>query len=200
MLRFNKTRLAATAVSGLGLFTLSMGAVKANPINVNLASITAQADGTFLWNYRLELADTEQFMAGDFFVVYDFLGYVPGSITAPGLGTQWTATTANSGPTVPNVTIPDNPGVTNLVFGKIGTPTPAAGGFELAGFSARSSAGTPTVGVFGANGTDVEVPGGRLNARGNTQVPIPEPGTMTLLGMGALGVLGYGGLRRKRTS
>ena len=95
-----------------------------------------------------------QLQSGNYFTIYDFAGYVPGTgtVTAPGVGTStsnWTITSSNSGVTPSGLTPTDNSSVPNLTFTYNG-PTIPSGQLTLGNFSADSTFGTTSTGSFTA--------------------------------------------------
>lgn len=190
MRRYGMTSLLTAAVVGLAV--LAGGAQKAEAgFTITLASISGS--GPYTWNYTAAITASDEIRTGDFFRIYDFYGYVPGSITAPA---GWTATVQNSSPTPPpDVFVPlgDDPAVPNLIFTYTGAAT-IAGPTTIFNFTAQSDFGAlgPLKNFVGRNtqGTGANV-GDRVDVVGNVRVPaVPEPASLisTSLGVVALGL------------
>jgi hypothetical protein len=105
----------------------------------------------FVWNYQISVDSLEQLKAssspscstaaacGSFFTIYDFVGYVAGSIKAPsGWATQVALTGLTNSTQVPT----DSATISNLTFIYVGPPNLNVGPLNLAGFSAVSNFGT----------------------------------------------------------
>jgi len=109
----------------------------------------------FKWSYQISVDSLEQLVkasstpcstaasCGSFFTIYDFVGYVPGSVKAP---PGWTAQVAKTGLT-PSTQIPtDSATITNLTFVYTGATSPDKGPINLSGFSALSTFGIANTG------------------------------------------------------
>lgn len=200
MRRYGTINLLAVAV--VGLATLLGGATQAEAgFTITLDSVAGA--GPFTWSYRAQINAGDEIRTGNFFRVYDFYGYVPGSITAPA---GWTASVANSNPTPPpNVFIPlgDDAAVANLIFTYTGVAT-IAGPTTLFGFSAQSQfsatqnnqknyVGRSTQ----ASGTNAGDP---VDVVGNLTVPnVPEPASVISTGLGIV-LLGLVHARRRKSA
>jgi hypothetical protein len=164
------------------------------------AAITVALDGSptvdgpdFLWTYQISVDSLEKLVAepgASFFTIYDFAGYVPGSISAPA---DWTTEFSPSGPGMTNSTqTPPEPTFDDLTFIYTGPPSIVNGPVNLTGFSAVSTSGNVnTGGVFtyqanNAVGVDAGI--------GSIDVPTPEPSMSVLVGLGLIGV----GLKRRK--
>ncbi len=105
----------------------------------------------FVWSYQISVDNLEQLSAssspscstaaacGSFFTIYDFIGYVPGSIKAP---PGWATQVALKGLTNSTQNPTDSATLSNLTFIYVGSPNPNVGPLNLAGFSAVSKYGT----------------------------------------------------------
>jgi hypothetical protein len=141
-------------------------------------------------NYRSEL------------VIYDFSGYVPGSVF-----TDNPLFTSSVQLTSPTATVPpgytDDPTILNLVFSYIGPDLHTSGGpfppLDLGTFGALSTLPGTMVGAFGSiavKNTGLAFPSGSANTAAFNQGTVftpssatPEASTwaMTILGFGAIG-------------
>ena len=171
------------------------------PANAGLlpVSVTVQPEaGNFRWTYSVVLPTNMQLQAGDYFTVYDFSGYVPGSATVTSAyptqanASNWTLTSSNLGPTPNHLNPVDNPNIPNLTWTYTG-PTIPAGQVTLGNFSADSTFQASTTSFFtainpraidgqnDANITETLVPTGQ-----STSGPpgVPEPTTLALVGLG----------------
>jgi hypothetical protein len=75
---------------------------------------------------------------GAFFTIYDFNGYVPGSLLAP---SDWAGQVQLTGLTNSTQNPTDNTSIENLTFVYTGPPNLAPGPFKETGFSAISTYG-----------------------------------------------------------
>ena len=153
--------------------------------------VTVQPDaGNFRWTYAIVLPTDMKLQSGNYFTVYDFAGYVPG--TAAGPDANWSVSVQNTGVTDPLLNPMDNPAVPNLVF-KYGGPTVPAGQLGLGNFVAFSTfqdrkdtsftaqTNRTSDGLLDANITTTDAPTGTIiiNPPG-----VPEPATLLLAGLG----------------
>jgi len=174
--------------------------IASSSVNAGLlpTQVTVVPDsGNYRWTYAIVLPTDSQLQSGNYFTIYDFAGYVPGSAVGP--DANWTVSTPNSGAT-PTVLLPqDDPNIVNLQFTYSG-PTIPAGQLGLGNFAAISTfekkaeddftAETyrTSDGLKDSNITTTDVPTGVQQ--------IPEPATMALAALG-LPLLGLARLRRK---
>jgi hypothetical protein len=193
------------AAAGMAVLMCGLSSAAIIP---TLVSIDDNGDGTFRYSYDLALAADHRLGApnpnnvDEVVVIYDFGGYVDGSIFGDA---NWTTETALSGPAVPpRVGVPptDNPAITNLVFRWVGgavvgpqPTTPGDPGFALVW--ADSTFNLSKLGEYQGQGIKVTLGADNNTAgltAGNVEVPtdsgdvIPEPGTMGLLGLGFAGL------------
>jgi hypothetical protein len=161
---------------------------------------TAQVNTSTQFNYSAGIAPNEQIAPGDSFTIYNFAGYVPGTITAPG---GWSMST-DSATLSPNLVLPASvdPSLPALTFSYIGS-SPIAGPVTLSGFSAVSAFGGTTLGEFVGNNTpqtgfsstvigNVLVPSSGLVS----PIPAPEPSGLVTCAIGAV-VFGLAYARRR---
>jgi len=132
----------------------------------------------------------------DYFTIYDFEGYVAGSVFAP---TGWTATVQNVGPTPADQIATDSPTLVNLVFTYIGAAPIVGGPVVLGSFGAVSmfgSDGAP-LGNYTSSATDnsgtsttglTDDKHASLPTPHATPTVVPEPGSMMLFGTGLVGL------------
>lgn len=182
----NRIALAAAALAA----TLSAPATAAVAI---LDSITPVVGGYF-FDYRITLGPDEGLRAGDKLVIYDFAGYVPGSILS----------VPNTAGSVEFVSLPfvtpgesDDPGIVNLVWTYTGPDFQTSGGPYAAilqgGFGAVSIYGQTVLDAFTSVTTKNNPPPSAetpLVQGGFTQVPVvPEPASWALMiaGFGLVG-------------
>jgi hypothetical protein len=156
--------------------------------------------GRFRWSYAIVLPTDSQLKTGDYFTIYDFGGFVPGTAVAP--TADWQFTTQDTGPTAPHVLPVDDPAKPNLNWKYTG-PTINTGQIGLGNFMATSLFEDRTESFFAArthrasdgkidtNITFVEVP-----VPGNGLPGLPEPATLALAALG-LPLFGLVRLRRK---
>jgi hypothetical protein len=199
-----KAILAAVAALGF--------AVPASAGVITLGGITQNGANDFTFTYQGTLGPDEGLRAGDRLIIYDFRGYIDGSISADG--------NANVAVSVENTSMggfvtpgfDDNPNIVNLVFTYTGPDFRNTGGpftpFDFDGLSARSTLGGMGVDAFFGLSTKNNpdgVPGGSNTAvfsLGQVTVPaaaVPEPASWALM-LGGFGLLGATARRRSRHS
>ncbi|HVL13580.1 MAG TPA: PEP-CTERM sorting domain-containing protein [Gemmata sp.] len=156
-------------------------------------SITPEA-GMYRYTYAIVLPTDAVLRPGDYFTIYDFDGFVPGSQVADGSphSAEWTFTTDGLGPTPSGVMPDDDPSIPNLSWAYNGPAINIDASLGLGNFWALSLYGETTDSWFtastGSTGghtdsnitpTTVPVP----TAPGATP-GVPEPGTLLLAGLG----------------
>lgn len=199
MRRFGKATFVAAVIASL--WTIGASQAQAG-FTITLGSVTAEGSD-YRWNYSAAITGSDEIRTGDFFRIYDFFGYVPGSITAPA---GWTASVALTNTTPPpNVFIPlgDDGGVFNLIFTYTGAAT-ISGATTINGFTALS-----TFGVLGNNknyvGRNTQATGATagqpVDAVGDVRVPgVPEPASVISTALGAVVLGAFYGLRRRNSA
>src|SRR5262249_49353177 len=92
----------------------STGQGPAAPI-LNFSGVTSTGTGTFTWGYQFFLSPYVRLTKGDSVTIYDFAGFVPGSIQVP---TGWAATWARMTPPPSSVQLllGDDPNEFNLTI------------------------------------------------------------------------------------
>ncbi|OWK38380.1 PEP-CTERM sorting domain-containing protein [Fimbriiglobus ruber] len=201
-----KTRLlllAPVVAAGFVLAGPTVGA-RAGLLPVSW-SVTSEA-GDYRWTYAIVLPTDSQLQTGNYFTIYDFAGFVPGTNSQPA---GWTFSSANVGPTPTGVAPTDNPTLPNLTWTYTG-PTTTVGQVGLGNFWAVSLYQDETTSDFAArtnrvsdgqidtNITSTSVPVPSANGGGEGVPGAPEPATLALAGLG-LPLIGLARLfRRKR--
>lgn len=187
----------------------------ANGAVVTLETITANGASDFTYSYQGTLGDDEGLRSGDRLVIYDFNGYIDGSITSPSANVV--ASIEFSSPTgIVTPGFDDDARVANLVFTYVGPDFRNEGGpftpIDFNGITARSTFGgrmrdafyTQTTknnpdGQPGGSNTSVYTLGSvDVPIAGNGPDAIPEPATWAML-LGGFGMLGAAARRRNRT-
>jgi hypothetical protein len=164
---------------------MTLGAPAARAGLLPTAFSVATADSNYRFTYAIVLPTDSMLTTGNYFTIYDFAGFIPGSNSQPD---GWTFTTAKVGLTPPGLGPQDDPNLPNLTWRYDG-PTIPAGQLGLGNFWALSSYSNTAISDFTARTnrssdgkldsnitvTEVPVP---------TQTPVvPEPATLALLGL-----------------
>ena len=153
--------------------------------------VTVQPDaGNFRWTYAIVLPTDMKLQSGNYFTVYDFGGYIPG--TAAGPDANWSVSVQNTGVTDPLLNPIDDAALPNLVF-RYGGPTVPAGQLGLGNFVAFSTfqdrkntsftaqTNRTSDGLLDANITTTDAPTGQIIIH---PPGVPEPATLLLAGLG----------------
>ena len=153
-----------------------------------------------VWNYTANVVDLTEVQTGDFFTIYDFGNFIPGSNSQP---VGWALTASLVGNT-PGQTLPtDNPSLLNLTWTydgpTISGPSPDIGVFRVTVAGPVSMLGTSQFASQSTRSTGPDA-GTKLQNIGAIPVPvaIPEPGTIALLTIGGV-FLGRSIFRRRKS-
>jgi PEP-CTERM motif len=177
-------KVLAVAATLAGTFALTGPSARAGLLPVSVATIPESGNTRF--SYGVVLTTDAFIKAGDFFTVYDFGGFIPGSNLQPD---GWVFTSGN-GTTPVNTNPHDDPGIPNLTWTYVGTDN-IVGQVGLGNFSASSTSTATDFDSFTArsnrnvdgrvdtNITDTMVPSG-----GSQTNQSPEPATLALAGLG----------------
>jgi hypothetical protein len=193
--------LAATAAIGLA------GSAQAGV--TTLQGIATNGPGDFTWTYQGTLGPDEGLRAGNKLIIYDFAGYIDGSISSPyPTVTSTVEFTSPGGIVTPGFT--DDPNIVNLVFTYVGPDFRNSGGpfvpFDFNGLSARSTFNGMTDDAFFGLSTKNNpdgVPGGSntpVYSLGSITVPfaaVPEPASWAMM-IGGFGLIGAASRRGRR--
>ena len=196
-----KLRLAAAAA----VFATAVSAHAA--VIPSLTSVTP-ISGVYMFNYQGTLSGDAGLTTGSKLVIFDFLGYVAGSVFSPYPTVTASTELTSSG----LITIPgqiDDPALANLVFTYNGPDFQTSGGpyepVDFNGIGARSiysGLGADTFAAITVKNNPDGKPGGTgtlVYDQGFITVPagaVPEPATwaMMILGLGGAGAV----MRRRR--
>ena len=198
-----KTKWLA-AVAALGL------AVPASAGVLTLEGVTNNGPNDFPFTYQGTLGPDEGLRSGDRLIIYDFAGYIPGSISADGNANVAVSVENTSPGAFVTPGFNDDPNLVNLVFTYTGPNFRNVGGpftpFDFSGLSARSTFSNLGLDAFFGLTTKNNpdgVPGGSNTAvftLGQVTVPVaavPVPGTWAMM-LGGFGVIGLASRRRNR--
>jgi hypothetical protein len=175
---------------------------------ITLQSVTPNGANNFTFSYQGTLGPDEGLRSGNRLVIFDFAGYIPGSIFSPSPNVtgsvEFTSPTALVAPG-----FNDNPALVNLVFTYVGPNLRNEGGpfapLDFNGLGARSTLGTTARDAFFTLTTkNNPTPGGSntpVFTLGSVQVPaaIPEPATWAMM-IGGFGLVGMASRRRTRAA
>jgi hypothetical protein len=199
------------AVAALGLTAPAGAAV------LTLQSITANGPNDFTFTYQGTLGPDEGVRSGDRLVIFDFAGYIPGSISAGANANVAVSVENTSGSALVTPGFNDDPNTPNLVFTYTGPNFRNTGGplapLDFNGLSARSTFGGTATDAFFTLTTKNNpngVPGGSNTAvytLGQVTVPtsvnspngVPEPATWAMM-LSGFGMLGLATRRRSRVT
>ncbi|MFD1611160.1 PEPxxWA-CTERM sorting domain-containing protein [Sphingomonas tabacisoli] len=170
---------------------------------ITLQSITNNGPNNFTFNYQGTLNPDEGVRTGDRLIIFDFRGYIAGSVFSNLANV--TATVENSS-NVPVITPgqSDDPNIPNLVFTYTGPNFQTTGGpfasIDFNGLGARSTFGGTAFDAFFAQTTKNTPPAEAMTVSyqvGTVRVPagVPEPASWAMM-LGGFGLLGAVARRR----
>jgi len=135
-------------------------------------STPAPTAGGFTWNYSANVTVDQMVKPGDFFTIYDFGTFNPGSNLQPA---GWTFSSALTGQNPSLVVVTDNPALLNLTWVYTGTTT-INGAQALGDFSVIAASNQLRTSDFAAEATRNSGPtaGTKVDNVGTISVPIPE--------------------------
>jgi hypothetical protein len=202
MIAFNTTRpMKKTSLLGLAALSATILAANADIIPTLDPVPPAAGGGGFVWNYQANVTLNQMVNPGDFFTIYDFGAFTPGSNTQP---TGWTFSSSLVGTNPSLVTPTDNPSLLNLTWTYNGS-TPITGAALLGAFSVVANTNQLRTSDFAAEATRSDGPnaGSKVDNVGRVSVPVPEASTLipiiSVCGAALIASLpSY--LRRRRTS
>jgi hypothetical protein len=162
----------------------------AHASNIPVLNTVTPVGSVFEFSYSGTLAGDTGLVAGNQLVIFDFGGYVNGSISAGIYASDLDAFVELTSTLLPPPGQTDDPTLQNLVFKWKGAPFNAVGGpfqdVDFAGLTARSTFSTVVLDGYAAvtqmnNGAATGRP---AYNQGEVGVPVPEPSTAALLGIG----------------
>jgi PEP-CTERM motif len=192
---------------------LAAAAILASPTPARAGLVPVQVSvtpdgGMYRFTYAIVLPTNAVLRPGDYFTIYDFDGFVPGSQMASGAlsSANWSFSSPNTGPTPAHLAPDDNPGIPNLSWKYTGPEINIDASVGLGNFWALSLYPDTTDSWFTASTglstgqtdnnitpTVVPVP----KAPGPPPPGVPEPATLALAGLG-LPLIGVRWLRRRK--
>ena len=173
----------------LGFIALGAMTLAANADIIPTLSTVTASGSNFQWNYATNVTVDQKVVSGDFFTIYDFGGFIPGSNTQPA---GWTFSSSLVGITPGQVSPTDNPTIPNLTWTYSG-PT-ITGSAALGTFSVLSTTNVLRTSDFAAQGTRSGGPTAdtKVNNVGTVSVPVPEMSALApMIGVCGLGMVGF---------
>ncbi len=154
-------------------------------------SVTPEA-GMYRFTYAVVLPTAATLRPGDYFTIYNFDGFVPGSAVANGsvYSGNWTFSSTNVGPTPVGVGPIDNPAIPNLTWTYNGPVIDINASVGLGNFWALSTYPDTTQSWFTASTGSSAGPTDNNITPTTVPVPtapppgVPEPTTLLLAGLG----------------
>lgn len=199
------TYFFAALLAGAGLSAFGTGEARAAfTIKPDDGTPTVTPAGLYAFSYTASLAAGDTLNTGDFFRIYDLMGFNGVFKSPPG----WTFSTALSNPVPPpNVILAhgDDPSIPNLIWTYTGPSGVINGPTAISGFSAQATAFTNVTKDFvgrvsqtGSTTLTNDSVGPIFYAAGSPfPAPVPEPSALISGGLG-LTLLGLGYVRRSR--
>jgi hypothetical protein len=188
----------------------------ANAAVLTLETVRANGPNDFTFRYQGTLGGDEGLRSGDRLVIFDFNGYIDGSIFTPNDTVVTSVEFTTSTDTIVTPGFTDDANIENLVFTYVGADFRNDGGpftpLDFNGIGARSTLGGRIADAFFTR-TTKNNPDGRPGGSntpvftlGSVDVPnaannpsaIPEPATWAML-LGGFGMIGAAARRRHRT-
>lgn len=178
----------------------------ANAAVVTLQSVANNGPGDFTFNYQGTLGPDEGVRSGDRLIIFDFNGYIAGSVFSTLANVTASVENTSAGALLtPGQT--DDPNIANLVFTYTGPDFRTTGGpfasLDFNGLGARSIYGNTAFDAFFSQTTKNNPPGEAMTAAfqiGTVRVPaVPEPETWAMM-LGGFGLLGFAARRRSRVA
>lgn len=160
-------------------------AAPAGAATVMLAGVADDANGRTRFAYRADLGARDALHRGSTIVIYDFGGYIDGSIFATGGDLAGSIEMVSALPRVDGLA--DDPTLVNLVFTFVGSPTRNIdGSFDLGGFGASTISRKTYLGDTRASTVRYDMFDGRtarVDWHGGLLVPmaVPEPAVWAAL-------------------
>lgn len=194
-----KHTLRKALLTAFGLAAAS-AATPASAIVIFLSGAPTAVPGGYEFSYQGNFSNDEGIQTGSTLVIFDFAGYVAGSIFSPYADISATTEFVSSDvPVSPDFT--DDPNLYNLRFTYSGATTLDMSNIDFAGLTARSVLGGVTHDGFSA--VTVKVDGNEIGTKvysiGQVGVPtgVPEPAAWTMM-LGGFGLVGAAARRRNR--
>ena len=195
-------KIALAAIAAFGL------AGSANAAVLTLQGITNNGPGNFTFNYQATLGPDEGVRTGDRFVIFDFAGYIGGSVFSGSPDLVASVQNTTSGVLV-TPGFNDDPNIANLVFTYTGpafrTTTGPLAPFNFPTIGARSTFGQTAVDAFFTL-TTKNNPAAERNqpvfTLGQVSVPvaaIPGPASWAMM-ISGFALLGAASRRRARVA
>lgn len=192
-LPFRTALLSTLALAAAG------AATPASAVVIFLSGAPTAVPGGFEFSYQGNFSNDEGIQTGSTLVIFDFAGYIAGSIFSPYADVSaMTELVSGDVPTSPDFT--DDPGLFNLRFTYTGASTLDLSNIDFTGLTAESILGGVTNDGFSA--VTVKVDGSAVGTKvysiGQVGVPfgVPEPAAWAMM-LGGFGLVGAA-VRRRR--
>lgn len=191
--------LRKAILSALGLAAAG-AATPASAVVIFLSGAPTAVPGGYEFSYQGNFSNDEGIRTGSTLVIFDFAGYIDGSVFSPYADIAATAEFVSSDlPGSPDFT--DDPALYNLRFTYTGADTIDMSNLDFAGLTARSTLGGVILDGFSAitvkvDGNETGTP---VYSIGQVGVPtgVPEPALWGMM-LGGFAMLGSSVRRRRR--